>query len=459
MSGPGSTVTAPFAARRPPPPPSPQLRAIVLPLFLELGLGIGVGLVGTLLAARVSDDAGAAFSLAQHVAAMLFLFFRIIGAGVGVVVAQALGSGRRDAADAVARATLGASSWLGALTAMFALAGAAPLMRLLNAPAEVLPLAAPFLQALAPAMLLDAWNASMASVMRAHLRVRDTLAVILVMHSVHLAGALLLMPQMGLPGFALALLASRALGLAMHLALWRWRLRITPRAADWWRLRRPELAAVLRIGLPGAAENIAYRLCFMVSVAVAGQLGAAALATQAYVMQIVHFVLLAGLASGLSVEIVVGHLIGAGRLHEAHRLVRRALAWGLLLSVAIASAAALAGPWLLSTFTHDTQIVAAGAVLLWWTVLLEPGRTFNLVVINALRATGDARYPVIAGAASMVLVLAGGSWLLGHTLGLGLVGLWIAYAADEWLRGLIMWRRWARLDWVPHARAAHRRMK
>jgi Na+-driven multidrug efflux pump len=59
----------------------------------------------------------------------------------------------------------------------------------------------------------------------------------------------------------------------------------------------------------------------------------------------------------------------------------------------------------------------------------------------------------------MALVLAGGSWLLGEVLGLGLVGVWIAYAADEWLRGLIMWRRWARHGWVPHARSAHRRQR
>ncbi|WP_088278925.1 MATE family efflux transporter [Ideonella sp. A 288] len=439
--------------------PPPRLLPIAAPLCLELCLGIAVGVIGTALAARTSDAAAAAFAVAHQVLAVLFILFRIVGAGVGVVVAQSLGGSRREAADDVARATLGASTWVGLATAALALAGAAPLMRLLNTPAEVLALAAPLLQMMAPALLLDAWNATLASVMRAHLRVRDTLAVILAMHATHLLLALAWMPSLGLAGFAAALAASRVLGLALHLGLWRWRLGLVPHPRDWWQLRPDALAAVLRIGLPGAAENIAWRLSFMVSVAVAGQLGAKALATQAYALQVTHVALLTALATGLSVEIVVGHLIGAGRLHEAHRLVRRALAWGLGLAVLVAGAAALGGRWLLGWFTQDAEILATGSVLLWWMVLLEPGRTFNLVVINALRAAGDARYPVVAGSASLVVVLAGGSWLLGHVLGLGLVGIWIAYTADEWLRGLLMWRRWARLGWVPHARAAHRRLR
>lgn len=437
----------------------PRLWSIAGPMYVELVLGIGVGVVGTMLAARLSDTDGAAFALANHVLAMLFVLFRIVGAGISVVVAQSLGSGRRAVADAVARATLGASSWVGALTALLALLGAVPLLQLLQAPREVLPLAAPFLMALAPALLLDAWNASMASVMRAHLRVRDTLAVIVVMHLCHLAGALVLMPRFGLPGFALSLATSRAVGLALHLWLWRVRLDLRPRGGDWWRLPRAELAAVLRIGLPGAAENIAWRLAFMVSVAVVGQMGGAALATHAYAQQVNYAVLLFGLATGLAVEIVVGHLVGAGRLHQADRLLRRALALGLVVSFVAAFAAALGGDWILHRFTADAGIVATALVLLWWNLLLETGRTFNLVVINALRAAGDARYPVLAGAGSMALVLAGGSWLLGIHLQLGLVGVWIAYAADEWLRGLLMWRRWARHGWVPHARATHRRLR
>ena len=392
--------------------------------------------------------------------AMLFIVFRIVGAGVSVVVAQNLGGGHRDNAASLARAAIGGASWVGLGVACIAWLGAGTLLSAMGAPPEVLPLASAFLQLLAPALLLDAWIATLASVTRAHLRVRETLVVLLLVHGTHLLLlALLLMPFWGLAGFALALAASRMLGIALLASLWRWHLDLALRGADLWRLRPRALAAVLRIGVPAAAENLAWRLCFMASVVVAGQIGAQALATQAYALQVSYVALLTALATGLAVEIVVGHLIGAGRLHQAHRLVRRAMAWGLALALGVSASAALAGPWLLGQFTRDAQIIATGSTLLWWMVLLEPGRTFNLVLINALRATGDARYPVIAGVPSMLVVLAGGSWFLGAYLGLGLVGIWIAYAADEWLRGLIMWRRWQRLGWLPHARAARRQAR
>jgi len=41
----------------------------------------------------------------------------------------------------------------------------------------------------------------------------------------------------------------------------------------------------------------------------------------------------------------------------------------------------------------------------------------------------------------------GGAWLLGVQLGLGLVGVWIAMASDEWLRGVAMLLRWRSGVW------------
>lgn len=444
--------------------PRPRLIAVAWPLLAELLLGFGVGLLGLWLASQESDTSSAAFALANQWQGTFFLLFRIISMGVSVVITQYVGAGNRTGADQTARAALGASTWLGLGSGLAIFLGAVPLLTLLNATPDVVALGAPYLQMLALALLLDAFNASMAAVMRAHLHTRDTMLTLLAMHASHLLLCLPLMrgygpiPALGLVGFALAMAISRALGLCAHLVLWRWRLQLVPRLSDWFTLHRKTLAPVLHIGLPGAAENIAYRLAMLVSVTVVGGMGAAALATQTYTFQIMNVVVLFSVSLGFASEILIGHMIGAGHFQQANKLLRKCMAWGLVVSFVLAVLAAISAHWTLTLFTRDASIIAQATTLLWIAVLLEPGRTCNVVIINALRATGDARFPVAAGALSMLLVMAGGSWLLGVYFKLGLVGVWIAYAVDEWLRGLMMAARWTRLGWLPAARRIRRRV-
>jgi Na+-driven multidrug efflux pump len=84
-------------------------------------------------------------------------------------------------------------------------------------------------------------------------------------------------------------------------------------------------------------------------------------------------------------------------------------------------------------------------------LILEPGRVFNIIFVNALRATGDARYPLLLGIASQWAIMASGAWFLGSYLGWGLPGVWLAMALDEWLRGMLFLRRWRKRGWLKHA--------
>lgn len=442
--------------------PRLHVLAIAWPLLAELVLGFGVAFVGMWLVSKESDTASAAFGLANHVQGAFFLLFRIISMGAGVVITQNLGAGNRRDANRTALASLGASTWLGLGSALVLLATTGPLLTAMQATPDVRTLATPYLQVLACALFLDAFNASMAAVMRSHLHTRETMLNILSMHAVHLALCFPLMrgmgplPAMGMVGFALALTISRAFGLGVHLWLWRAVLNLWPSWHDALVVHWDTLRSSIAIGLPGAAENIAYRVAMLVSVSVVSTMGTAELATQGYAMQIMNVIVLSTVALGFAGEILVGHLIGAGELRAASKLVRKCLFWGLGVSLAVAIITASTAPWTLRLFTHDPAIIAQATTLLWITVLLEPGRTCNIVVITALRAAGDARFPVVAGAASMVLVMGFGSWLLGIHFGLGLTGVWIAYALDEWVRGGIMTARWFRLGWVKQAVASRR---
>mgnify|MGYP006368175817 FL=1 len=87
-------------------------------------------------------------------------------------------------------------------------------------------------------------------------------------------------------------------------------------------------------------------------------------------------------------------------------------------------------------FTRDPAVIEAAQTLLWISFALETGRVGNLVVLGALRSTGDVIFPTSVAIASIVLVLGFGSIVLGQHY--GLVGIWIAYAADEWIRSGLM---------------------
>jgi putative MATE family efflux protein len=444
-------------------PQRPRITPIAGPILGEFMIGISVAMVTLWMASRISDATAGAFGMSQQVLESLFVLFRVLALGVGVTITQSLGGRRADAARRTALVGFGACTWVGAVAALWLLFGSEWTLAFLNAPATVVEIGGPYLRWLALAAFLEAYNLVMASILRAHLHARDTLFVMLVMHAAHLALAVPLMlgvgewAGLGLAGNALALTVSRAFGLALHLWLWRRRMNLVPTKDDWWRCPARALMPVLRIGIPGASLDMAYRLAFMMSLSSAAKLGVAALATQAYVLQTLRYVLLISLAIGWACEIMVGHLVGSGKFRAAHLLVRKGLRNGLIASGAMALLAAAGAPWLMRIFTRDPAVIQAAQTLLWISLALETGRVGNLVVLGALRSTGDVIFPTSVAIASIVLVLGFGSIVLGQHH--GLVGIWIAYAADEWIRsGLMRWR-WETHGWVGHARAIQQRLR
>jgi putative MATE family efflux protein len=436
-------------------PHHPRLLTVVAPLLVESILGLAIGVIGTLLASRVSDTAGAAFGLSNQIWGSLFILFRVVGAGVSVVVSQHLGARQRGAADAVSCACLGGATWMGAALGLICTCGAHWLLLAMSAPANVAALAQPYLQILGLVILLEALSTAASGVLRAHLFVNDVLKAIFTMHGVHVVLALLLAPKFGLIGYACAMVVSRIVVIAIYFYLWRTRLHLLPTARDFWALQRARLAPVIAIGLPTMIENFGWTFGFIVSVRVASQLGEAVLATHAYVIQIVFAVIIASISIGLGAEILIGRLIGAGEFARADTLARKSLKIGMVSAFTFALIAALLGNHLLGLFTNDPKIIASGMTLLWLGLLIEPGRAVNIIMNDTLRAAGDARYPALAGLPSQLFVLGAGSWWLGTHLGLGLVGVWLIYALDEWIRGTINWLRWQKKGWIPAAQKAH----
>ncbi|GHD60538.1 MATE family efflux transporter [Jeongeupia chitinilytica] len=443
----------------------PTLFQLAWPLFLEQLLHMLVGMVGIFMVSHLGDNAVAGLSAANQIVTLCIMVFGFVAIGGSVVLTHHLGAGDRQGTRDVAVAAMAVNTWLGLALGVTVALLADPLLRAMQLSAALRAYAQPFLVIVGASLALEAVNLSVSAVLRAHGHTRVAMWVSLAQNAVNAAGGAVLLfgllgvPVMGVEGVAYAAVLSRVVALLALFVLLERALGWLPRWHEFFNVPAGILQRILHIGLPAAGEKVSWYLAFVTITALSARLGDATLATQTYAMQLVHIVVLTSVAIGLATEILIGQLVGAGEFDAAYRQVLQSLKLGWLFAGGMALVVALAAPWLLGLFTTDATIIATGAVLMRIGIVLEPGRVANLVAINALRATGDVRYPVIVGVLSMWIVLVGGAWLLGTVLGLGLVGVWLAMLCDEWLRGMLMYRRWQQRGWLQRATAIHRRLR
>jgi len=208
------------------------------------------------------------------------------------------------------------------------------------------------------------------------------------------------------------------------------------------------LRPVLGIGLPSASEPIAYQSAQITINLLVISLGASALATRTYVLSFVTITsVLLSIALGVGTQIAIAHRIGAGRLEEADRELHRALTYAVAGSGVIALLLAVFHRPLLSLLTQDPEIARMAAPLFALGVLVEMGRSVNIVCGGALRSSGDAKFTALIGGSMMWGIGVACAYLFGGILGFGLTGVWMAMVLDEILRGFVNYRRWRSGRW------------
>jgi Na+-driven multidrug efflux pump len=152
-----------------------------------------------------------------------------------------------------------------------------------------------------------------------------------------------------------------------------------------------------------------------------------------------------GLSNGN--QILVAHLVGNKEFGKANRRLHQSLIWSCSSAFAIAVLVALAGQILLRFYTDVPDILLLGGLLLWCDVVLQPFKAANIVITNALRASGDSAFPAVYGTISMWTLGLGTTLFLCFGLELGAIGLWLGMASDEFYRSIVNYIRWRRGKW------------
>ncbi|MEQ6375442.1 MATE family efflux transporter [Bacillaceae bacterium S4-13-56] len=433
------------------------LFTLTWPIFVEVLLHMLMGNADTLMLSQYSDNAVAAVGVSNQILSVIIVMFGFVATGAAILVAQNLGADREKEAGTIAMTSLGLNLWFSLALSIGLFVFSEQILGIMDLPKELMGEASVYMTVVGGLIFVQAMIMTVGAILKSYGYTKDTMYVTIGMNILNVIGNYFVIfgpfgfPVFGVVGVAYSTSISRFIGFLVLLFLLLKRSEGSLPIRSFLSYQKAHVKSLLQIGIPSAGEHLSYNASQMLITYFIAQMGTVAITTKVYTQNIMMFIFLAAIAIGQGNQILIGHMIGAGEIEDAYKRCIRSLILSIFISIGMAGIVLYFAQPLLGIFTNNETIIAEGATLLLLTVILEPGRAFNLVVINSLRAAGDVRFPVYMGILSMWGISVTFAWFFGLYLGWGLVGVWIGFIADEWLRGIIMLYRWKGRKWVTMA--------
>ena len=430
-----------------------QLKVLTIPVFIEMALVMMLGAVDTVMLSRYSDNSVAAVGLDNQLISLVFLVYQFFSMGAAILCAQYIGAGLRKRLVQVVGMALTVNLMLGLTVSALLFFFAEELLQLMGLRPELMGDGLTYLRLTGALSFFQALSLTFSASLRSADKVVYPMVVTGIVNVINILGNYALIfghwgcPQLGVEGAAIATASSRAIATVL-LAVIHFKVHIPRFPLHYFRpMPWQELKNLLHIGIPAMSENISYSLSQVVITFFINQISNEALATRTYCHNMIMFVYLFCISITQGGDILVGHLVGQRRHQAAYILGNYFFRWSMIITITGSIILALSGRIILSAFTDNPEIIAMGVWVLIIDVFLEVGRTANIFAVGTLRATGDAIYPVVVAIIFNWTIAVGLSYVIGIPLGYGLVGMWVGFALDENIRGIILMRRWRSGKW------------
>lgn len=427
---------------------------LVGPILLETLLTFLLGGVDTFMLSQYSDAAVAAVGVDNQILSLVFLLFTIINAGTSVLCAQYLGAGREEKFIRVGIVALALNLVVGIAVSLTLFLGADSILTLMGLRPELMAYGRPYMQIVGGMAFTQAISTTVSTILRSAKMPVPPMMVVGVVNVLNIMGNYILifgkfgMPEMGAEGAAISTSISRVVAMVLLVVILRWRLFTYVPQKLFAHFPTHELRNLLKIGMPSAGENISYNLQQLTLLYFINMLGNDELTARTYIVNVVMFVYMYAICIAQASSIMVGHLTGLGKTQAAYQVGRFSWRRGALVTLLFSVLCALCGPFIADCLTDNPTIAKLVCTCFWVDVLLEVGKCVNIWATNTLRAAGDILYPFYLGLVVQWAVGVLFGYLLGITLGFGLVGMWFAFVLDENIRGILFVRRWNAFKWA-----------
>lgn len=423
------------------------------PIFFQMLLGMALGYIDTVMLSNYSETAVGAIGNANTVIGFLTLAFTVITSATGIMVSQYLGAGKKKEMNRIYTVALAFNLVLSVAISLIVFLFSEPMLRLINVPEEMVSDADMYMKIVGGTIFTQALINAFSQIFNSHGKTFFGMIIAFGMNVVNIIGNFLMLYGplhvlgLGASGVAVSTIFSRILAVAASAVYFGFVIKgsfspryLVPFPAE-------ILKELLKLGVPSAGENISYNLSQLVITAIVNTMGIVAINTKIYgnMLSMINYMI--AFAAATATQILVGHSVGADDYDFAYRRVLKTLRLGLIVSLSFAVVNWFAAPFTFRLFSSDPSVAELGVTVMFIAIFLEFGRTTNIIIINSMKAAGDVKFPTILAIFSMWGISALFAYILGIVCGMGLAGVWIAMAADEIVRGIVVLIRWIHGGW------------
>ncbi|EDO9795304.1 MATE family efflux transporter [Campylobacter fetus] len=382
-------------------------------------------IINTIMVAKVDVNLVGAMGAGNQIFNLFVTVFSFLSVGCSVVVAQSLGARKLNLATRAIHISLSFNGILGLICAAFI-----------------------FL-----ALFLEALGIVIAAIVRVKNYAFAIMLISVFMNILTIFGnaialfGLFGLPNFGLSGVAISTIFARGVGIILLMYVLVKIAKVHIFFGLFFKFSLDILSKILKVGLPSAGENLLWIGQYMVAFSFVASMGETSLSVQTIYFQMSMFIFLAATSISLANEIIIGHLVGACEFDKAYKRAFKSLKIGALITWIVLFIFYLSREEIMNSLNLTEELKSIMRPLFTLSLVLESGRTFNIIMVNSLRASGDARFPFIMGALFMWGVSLPIGYYLGIILEYGIIGVWIGFCVDEWARAFANTLRWRSKKW------------
>ena len=433
--------------------PQPSIRRRVLamagPIIGEHLLQTLLGVVDTILVAGLGAAALAGVGTALNITYILIGAMMVLTVGASVVVAQAVGAGKSDQVNQIARQAM---VWsiiiaipIGVLGAIFT----PVIVARFGLAADSATIAIEFLHVTISTFAVLTLMLLAGSVMRGAGDSQTPLKVTILANMLNLALTYGLiygkfgLPALGAIGSAWGTLAARLVGAMLLIALlWRGTAGICIAGRTGWWPKLDIAGTMLRIGFPAAVEEVIIVVGFAALTPMIAVLGTDVIAAHRTVITVLSFSFLPGIGFAVATTALVGQSFGARDMAAARAIADEAARWALIWMGGIGALFIIFAPQVMQIFNASQAMSAAGISAIQVTGLIQAAWAGTFVYGGALRGTGDTRTPLIISG-TMMWVVVGLAYLM-MQIAPSLAAVWAMFLLVGPIEVWLLRRAWLR---------------